>query len=102
PRVDEQVRHLGGAAPSGALVDGEGLAHALPRESRNRVRTLTVRHGGTAPVAHGDGDVVDAGWHADELLIDHALVGALRLLKGADADRLICRELAHRPAVRSE
>src|SRR5437762_8413670 len=60
-----------------------------------RVGPILVRRGGTAAVPHRDHDLVDARWNADELLIDHALVAALRLLEALHADGLVARELAH-------
>src|SRR5207244_4618435 len=100
--VDHQSRYLRHAAPPGTLVDRERLAHGSRREPRHGIRALAVPHGGPAPVAHRHRDAIRARRYGDELLVDHALVGALRLLEGADPHGVIRRELAHGSAVVAE
>src|SRR2546422_9624867 len=87
-RSHEQLRHVGRARAPRTAIDGERLARPLPRKARHRVGPILVRRGGTASVPHRDHDLVDARWNADELLIDHALVAALRLLEALHAHGL--------------
>ena len=101
-RVHEEFRHVGRTRPPRPLIDGERRAHPLPRKPRHGVRTLPLRRGGTVPVPHRDRHLIDARWDGDELLVDHALVAAHRLLEGAHAHRLVARELAHGAGVGAE
>src|SRR5207245_4617816 len=89
------LRHVGRARAPRAAMDGERRARPLPRKARHRVGPILVRRGGTASVTHRDHDLVDARWNADELLIDHALVAAQRLLEALHVHGLVARALAH-------
>ncbi len=86
-RVQQELRHVGRARAPRAVIDGERDGHPLPRKPRHRVGTLPVRCGRTGPIPYRDRHVVDAWRHAEELLVDHALVG---------------RELAHGAGIGSK
>src|SRR3989442_15878818 len=90
-RVHEQLGHVGRPGTSRGLVHGDWGAHVLAREAGDRVRALLVSHGRTVPGAHRDGDAIHAGPHPEELLVNEALVGTRRLLKGADPHGLVRR-----------